>query len=387
MSIGESELRADLSTALDELDYGPLPLRSVISQGKLVRWRRRLATIAAALVAAGAVVGPVVGLHAGQSSQAAASGSYHVTVHAPGPNSPGLIAYGQINQKGWRVTGAAMQLNGRPSVCFRTPRESCTFMAVPKAKDKGSPGDFDFTTAGGIPMALIGSVRADVRQVRVSLSNGQTLTLKPVPIFGKDKAAWVALMVPQPATITKITAYSAKGKVGYAIPFGRGPLFSSVRWLSPGVSPWPKLATYRAASGTLHRKHWAENVYIGPWGYCVAGTGVGMCSPQPLGRILATGYINPVTVVSAGKPTIGYNVFITSRRVGYVIVHFSKSHSIRLRLVRKGPFKFAGFTTSQPYAASTWDGYSASGKLLVSGGEGTVTGGGTTILSEGTTGT
>jgi hypothetical protein len=33
------------------------------------------------------------------------------------------------------------------------------------------------------------------------------VTLKPVDLFGPAPAAWIALMTPSPAAITKITAY------------------------------------------------------------------------------------------------------------------------------------------------------------------------------------
>ena len=65
VSIDEGELRSSLSTALDEVDYGPLPLNSVISQGKTVVRRRRLTALAGALaVVVVAVAGPVIAHHA-----------------------------------------------------------------------------------------------------------------------------------------------------------------------------------------------------------------------------------------------------------------------------------------------------------------------------------
>src|SRR5712691_4135470 len=107
MSIDEGDLRASLSGALDELDYGPLPLKSVISQGRSVVLRRRLTAVAGALVVAvAAVAGPAIASHVGRSVQPAVSPPYHLTVHPPGANSPaGLIAYGRLNHRHWQIIG------------------------------------------------------------------------------------------------------------------------------------------------------------------------------------------------------------------------------------------------------------------------------------------
>ena len=265
MSIDEGDLRASLSTALDELDYGPLPLNSVISRGRTVVLRRRLTAAAGALAVAIAAI-PVIAHQVGQTAQPATSTHYQVIVHPPGAKSPrGLIAYGRLSHRHWQITGAAQRFDGQMNVCFEAFGDDCQISPIPVARDKGVPADFEME-AGSAPMALIADVRSDVRFLQVSLNNGQIVTLKPVAVFGRSHAAWVALVVPYPAAVTMITAYSAKGQVGYAIPFGHGGTFSAMRWLAPGQSARPARATYKIASGEVNGKPWAEYAYVGPWG-------------------------------------------------------------------------------------------------------------------------
>jgi hypothetical protein len=375
MSIDEGKLRASLSAALDDLDCGPLPLKSVISQGKGVLWRRRLTAGSGALiVAAAAVAAPVIAHQDARPAQAAAAGHYHVTVHAPGPHSPtGLVAYGRLNHRRWQLTGTSAQFAGFQRACFRVFGRSCQFTAVTKATGKGEPGDFR-ATVGQAPMTLIGDVRADIRRVQVSLSNGQTLTLRPVPIFGHAKAAWVGLMVPYPAAVTLIRAYSAKGEVGYAVPFGRGTLFSAARWLVPGQLPRPRPQTSKIASGQVKGRSWAEYAFVGPWGTCISGSGAGgQCFTEGLRQLAAEEVLEPVLIVSPGHSGIGYNVFVAERAASYLIAHFKNAASIRVPFVSKDGVKIAAFTAVPAYAMTRWYAYTASGELLAAGGQSSVT--------------
>ncbi len=68
MSIDEGDLRASLSTALDDLDYGPLPLNSVISRERTVVLRRRLTAAPARWPLPSRRVGPVHRAQVGQSA-------------------------------------------------------------------------------------------------------------------------------------------------------------------------------------------------------------------------------------------------------------------------------------------------------------------------------
>lgn len=183
MSIDEGDLRASLSTALDDLDYGPLPLSSVISRGRTVVLRRRLTAAAGALAVAIAAI-PVIAHQVGQTARPATSTHYQVTVRPPGAKSPrGLIAYVRLNHRHWQITGSAERVSGRMNVCFEIFGDDCQISPIPLARDKGVPADFDMS-AGPAPLALIADVRSDVRFLQVSLSNGQIVTLKPVAIFG-----------------------------------------------------------------------------------------------------------------------------------------------------------------------------------------------------------
>jgi hypothetical protein len=372
MSIDEGDLRASLSTALDDLDYGPLPLSSVISRGRTVVVRRRLtAAVGALAVAIAAVAGPVIAHQVGRPVQPATSTHYHLTVYPPGPKSPSaLIAYGRLNHRRWKVLGAAEGGSGQTNICFGAFENNCLVTPIPVTRDKGEPVDFELAF-GPAPMTLIGDVRSDVRFLQVSLNNGQIVTLKPVAIFGRSHASWVALVVPYAATVTMITAYSANGKVGYAIPFGRGALFSAMHWFAPGQAARPAPATYKIASGKVDGKSWAEYAYVGPWGSCITGAGVGGgCIAKGLD---GWGGVKPASLVretadNPHAPKVAYYLLVAKPAVSYVLVHFKHGAPIRVPAVSKGGgVKFAGFASAPPDAATHWVAYSASGKVLASG--------------------
>ena len=366
MSIDEGELRSSLSTALDEVDYGPLPLNSVISQGKTVVRRRRLTALAGALaVVVVAVAGPVIAHDAGRPAQPVTSAHYHVTVHPPGAKSgDGLISFGRINQRHWQIVGAIEQNGKQKEFCFSSspPGDFCRIAPIPVASEKGQPVSFD-VTVGQVPMPLIGDVRSDVRFVVVSLSNGQQVTLQPVAIFGHRHSAWVAMMVPNSAAITKITAYSAKGEIGYTVPFGRGILFATGRWFAPGQPPSPHPTTFKIASGRSGGKPWAKYAFVGPWGTCIAGTGIG-------GTCVAGGikeFAVGTEILSIGQHGVGYGVIVTRPAVSYVIVHFKHALPVRVPAIATHGVKVAGFVAVPAYSMTRWVGFSASGQVVSSG--------------------
>lgn len=162
MSFDGGDLRGSLSTALEDLDCGPLPLNSVIGQGRKVVLRRRLTAVAGALViAVGAVACLIIAHQVGRPVQPAASKHYHVTVHPPGAKSPsGLIAYGRVNRRHWQVTGSAERVSGQMNVCFDVLSHDCQAGPIPVARDKGAPADFQLAI-GSAPMVVIGDVRSE----------------------------------------------------------------------------------------------------------------------------------------------------------------------------------------------------------------------------------
>jgi len=371
MSIDEGDLRTSLGSALDELDYGPIPLSSVISQGKTVVLRRRLIAVAGALTVVVAVVlavavGPTITHQARRSVRAVTSSPYDVTVHPPGAKSPrGLIAYGRLNHRRWQIAGIRAKIAGKMIICdYSFHTTSCNFMPIPPVRDKGEPVDIGVTIRQ-FPLALIGTVRSDVRLVVVRLSNGQAATLRPVGIFGRSHAAWIAMMLPYRDAVTKITAYSANGEVGYALPFGRGALFADIRWLAPGQPPPPKPVTYKIAAGKFDGKSWAEYAYVGPSWTCIGDPGAGgTCYSDGLRKLLSRETIVSALMVPPGEPSTGYNVFVAQQAVSYVIVHFKKASPVRVPLIARGGFKSAGITTTPADAMTGWEAYSASGEKL-----------------------
>src|SRR5262249_46625808 len=145
-------------------------------------------------------------------------------------------------------------------------------------------------------------------------------------------------------------------------PFGRGSLFSALRWLAPDQLPRPRPRTEKLAAGKFDGKRWAEYAHIGPWGTCVIGTGSGgTCTGGGLKEFVST------AIETFGQPNVGYGLIVTRPAVSYVIVHFKHAASVRVPAVTKDGVGVAGFVAVPAYSMTRWVGYSASGQKISSG--------------------
>jgi hypothetical protein len=365
----ERILRARLGTALEEFTPAPLPLDAVVRRGRGAR-KRRLVTVAA-VVAVIAAVGAAAPELAGLADQHApvTSGTGHVSVHPPGPRSaPGLIAYGQVDGQRWQATG---HVSGS-STCYHALAMACDVGGPARARIKGDPAGF-FLRIGSRPQVEIGTVRQDVSYLTVGLTGGQTLTLRPVPVFGAGHARYVAFAVPRAAVVTVITAYSAHGELAYADPFTGFGAVQTVRWLRPG-EPAPDIAgTYVIGQGTpsINGPSWTERAYAGPWGSCIGGTGGGsICAPVSLAALRGSHAAAEVlrSYMTTGGKSDGYvEVVAVAPQVSYVVVSKAHGADIRVDAVRAGDARFCVFTSSHGLPATRWTAYSASGARLASG--------------------
>src|SRR5262249_52542698 len=109
-----------------------------------------------------------------------------------------------------------------------------------------------------------GYVRHDVDRLRADLSNGQVLSLHPVPVLGSRFARWVAFAVPFTAAVKEITVYSAGRELEHTIPFTGAGSIDIVRWLPPSHPALPKPAFGHVGSGTTNGQHWTVRGYLGP---------------------------------------------------------------------------------------------------------------------------
>jgi hypothetical protein len=355
-------------------DQPPVPPSryAAVRRRAVLHRRRQLAGAAAAvaILVFAAIAVPLGLLHIGPQPPTAPSRHYHVSEFPPGPHSPkGLIAEGTLNGTRWKMT--LQHLPGIAGLCWGTSgpySTSCDEGVADQVSQTGSPASF-FASSGSPSQADIGVVRSDVAYLKVSFTNGQTLTLHPVAVLGRQHARFVGLVTPSAAAVTEITAYSNHGELGYAVPFTGAGTVGIERWLRPGQPARPRPARYLIGSGTLSGSAWQEILYVGPWGTCVAGAGGAgggsECFPATgplLARHEAVGSIG----LSAGT-----DAYIVSGdaapSVSYLIVTNSSGSIERVRLVSAGKLKFFAYASVRGNRVVRWAAYDARGRKLASG--------------------
>ncbi|HEV2374459.1 MAG TPA: hypothetical protein VGS19_20145 [Streptosporangiaceae bacterium] len=355
----EREVRAWLGTALDEFTPGPLPFETVVKRGKGMRVKRRLIAVAAVTAVAALGVPFVVHQFGAGESAPVVSSHYYVTDNPPGPGSArGLIASGTLNGKHWQAVGQFAPGMGC-GFSFQTSQGST---CVQGQVGGGDPATVILTMG----QVSVGSVRGDVAYLHLLLTNGRTLTVHPVPVFGGRYARYFAFAVPTSAAVTKVVAYSSdQHELGYAIPFTALGSVETVRWLHRGETVPPR-ATYRIGSGAVAGQGWAVDAYVGPWGVCLGlpRSGGGGCYPS-LSHWL--GKTRPVkqafSAAALGNSVV--TALVVAGDVDHVVVQQPNGHT-SVRAVPAGGARFCVFVTGQDEHAS-WAAYSASGAILAHG--------------------
>jgi hypothetical protein len=363
----EVQLRTRLGAELDLLEPGPLPLDAVVKQGRTVMIRRRALAAAAVVIVAAAVLTVPRLVHF--ASQPASPLRYHVTVNPPAKAaSKQLIATGTVNTLRWIATGTVDHQDF--NLCWRIPSEHndswCDGQGLPAPAPPKVPATLYGSDAGGPVFAML-FVRTDIRRLLVTLTDGQTVTLRPVPVFGKKRAGLVAIAVPSNRSITEIQAYSATGEVGYAIPFTAPAAIQTVRWLAPGQPAVPSPGTYTIASGRIRGKPWAERLYVGPWGICLANTWRGdsygvSYDCAPINVDSPGSKLRQVIVQDYSQDHVGFAVIAGPRQLSYLVAHADHGSPFLVKVYRVGAARFA--VVARRSATTRWIAYSAAGQRL-----------------------
>lgn len=402
MSIDEQELRSQLGPALDRFVPGPVPIPALIRQGKAMVIRRRIITIGAVAlaIAAAAVIAPL-GLRNSAAHRPPVSPThYMVTEHsarlahplalsyANNHTASAEIAYGQVNNRRWwlKLTVHAYLL----SVSGRGLSSDLGIGNVGPPYTSSSGAPVTLVTNGGSPQIDYGVVRSDVAYLHVKLTSGQTLTIRPVDVFGRRYARYVAFAVPYNSAVTQLTAYSARAELGYAIPFTRFNQLQ-IRWIPAGQAPPPQ-ASYEIGSGTMPGTAWSVQLKTGPWGTCevisarwsgfplawcgFSGLSRGQIARMPVGpepgavpkRLPARGsVVTPMIEVAQTAPSVSY--LILTRQNGT---------TFRALAVAAGRWSYCVFRSEQnllseprqrtpALAVVRWTAYNSSGHRLGSG--------------------
>lgn len=364
----ERDLRAQLGTALDDFAPGPIPLQSVVRQGRAVVIRRRVTAAAAAvaILVAAAVGGPAAFRALHGFSAPSAGTRYHVTVNPPGPGSrKGLIASGRVGHRHWLLIGT----DSHSQVCFDVwvpGSGECTGGRPQRSYRTGDPVSLPGSGTSS-PQLDFGTVRGDVTYVRVSLSNGQVLTLHPVDVFGPRYAAYVAFAVPRSTDVTRVAAYSGHGELAYAVPFTALQYVQAVRWLRPGQPALPAPHRFKLGSGLVSAGRWSEYLYAGPWGSCVGNAGNGsFCFAAEPGQLRHGRTAREVSAAFVGNTT-GFVVIAVAPSVSHIRVRMADGRTFLVSPVSAGGGKFCTFSLVHDNGTVRWIAYSAAGTELASG--------------------
>lgn len=270
MTETETQLRGRLNPELDGFAPGPPPLAAIVADGRRIRMRKRI-TVAAG-VAVAAAVAIVAGLTlpsivAGPPAAPSLTTHYHVTANPPGPqSSPGQVASGKVNGRPWSVratvSGHGYLFTGVSTYVSRGANGN-----LPGRYRAGDPVE-EFLGSGAGPAIQVDAVRADVTRVEVMLTNGQTLSLRPVAAVGPSNASLVAFAMPDYRDVVSIEAFNGRGEISYTIPWTGHTWFMTGRWLKPGQPALPRAQTVEIGSGTAFGHRWRQLVSVGPWGWC-----------------------------------------------------------------------------------------------------------------------
>jgi hypothetical protein len=322
----------------------------------------------------------LLGAH-GRRPPPAGPAHYRVTVHPPRPGSSrALIAYGTVAGRPWRVTGFERRHGGHLIVCFTASATNCMEGGPAPASGQVAPAD-QLAEIGTQPKFEIGVVRSDVAYLRVSLSNSQTLTLRPVNLFGPKYARYVAFAVPHAAAVRRISAYSQHSELAYAVPLTAGGGVVADRWLRPGQPAKPRPASYQIGSGRAYGYAWSTTLYVGPWGACP----VSSTATNGTRTVFTSCYLHPdlqlalppgeLYRASKGPPLGNYRLVViaqTSPAVSYLILTRADGSHARVRTVAAGRWRFCEYVTTfsrsvRPATVVRWTAYDSSGAVLGSG--------------------
>ncbi len=397
MSISEEpRLRRQLGAAMDSYEPGPMRLEAIVADGRSILIRRRI-TVALCLVVV-LVAASLIPLALRAPARPAPSSPlrYRVTVvPARPPDRPLVPTYGTTNStpvaSGWvdgrPWLGSLYQSGGNVGLGdgnVSLPGDGLG--GPPAATRSGAPATIFSAEDSPYYWTDYGIVRSDVSYLHVRLTNGQVLTIWPVALFGPRYARYFAFAVPTTGDVTGIAAYSARGEIGYTLPFTLYGAYQA-HWLSPGQPARPRPARYLIGQGTVRGGPWSAWVYAGPWGICQvsffrrSGYPAAQCLPPRLSGRVAVALRNDLWMIGplgweeAGHLSPAIEVVQAAPEVSYLILTRADGTTFRVNAVRVGPARYCAFPTyyfllSNRTGAATvvrWVAYDAAGQRLASG--------------------
>jgi hypothetical protein len=365
-----NDLHDRLDNAFSAITPAPAPIDATMKQGKRIRLRRRATAAASVAAAVATAVAIPLTMHVQASPvPETGPGQYSVVVDPHDPKYfPGVVAMGMVNGKKWQFNvlppGADGASRGAQYVELYPP-DGTDFAAGPNyrkiqvtalsAKLLGSSpaGLWGMDAANAV--AEFGVVQADVAHLTVTLTNGATLTLHPVPEYG---ARLVVFVVPRGAVIVRVTAYSRAGEIASATPFyDQAGNADFATWLRPGQHGLAR-DTGLVASGSFNGQKWSVTAHTGPWGVCFESFGTD-CPPLADTSVVDSGSTDSTHVYTgdAAPSVVRVDVLVPN------------GPTFQVRPVTVGGRKFFAFAmgASLKPGSFRWTAYDKAGHQVASG--------------------
>jgi hypothetical protein len=346
----EREIRGRLGAALGTITPPPAPVDAVIHRGRSIRRRRRIG-VAAGLAAVVGLGVALPGLVSQAHSAPPLSRSYRVTVNTPHVTPSKVTFSGTIDGRKWDF--AAEWNHGHPMEFGPQHSEN----DISDLQPGGSPANLE-ELGTGQQDTLIGQFRSDVSYLVLTHADGTDTYVFPVRWHG---ALWAGLTLPARLQLTRVTAYSQRGEVAYAVPFGTNGI---VTWLRPGQHGLPR-QTARIAAGTFDGHPWSYHGYAGPWGICFQGEGSGWC--PGLGSPLARGHLVGMQTCGGGSGPSQLLAGQAGQDVGYLKIRLAHGVVVRATATELAGYRFWAVEIPEGQRVLGWTAYRASGQVLGSG--------------------
>ncbi len=307
---------------------------------------------AVVVIALGVAVGPGLARAVGH---VVTGGTPKVSVTRLAPKArEGIVASGTIAGKPWQIEVMKASSFAGSWECAPATRFA-TYCQIGSNRLWGRipGGEPAMLSAAG--QTLLGRVRADIRRIRVRLSDGVIIDLHPVVAYGRR---WVGLVFPAGSSVSTVTAYAHGEPIAHSTPYiPENGNYEFLSWLSPGVDG-PAIVTKPINPLIVP----GDQLSVGPWGNCVGWPDQFVC--WPLGAPFMSGSIysfphaplTPRSVVMAVQPN-----------VAYLRVTFSNGVSRRIHVVYGAGVGFVAYKVRSKPAIVKWGLYSSAGRRLSGG--------------------
>jgi hypothetical protein len=211
--------------------------------------------------------------------------------------------------------------------------------------------------------AVYGLVAPDVAVIKVQLSNGHTMTVRPVRVGDSQMAGFA---VPASGeTVESATAYTATGQAtATGVPYEDRTALIFDMWQRPGQRGLPR-ASAMLASGP----GWRVIAHAGPWGVCLQ-------VPVPAGSEGACWTLSPSSASPSSTGIAGEMAIQPSQRLLFGQASSSTTHLVatwkdgaveRIPVIPLGSIRIFAIPIPPRAAGGTWAGYNSSGHQTSSG--------------------